>query len=143
VYWQHEPYIGLGPGAHSYLPPVRSWNVRDWGEYQARIAAGSTGTASDERVEGESLELERIWLGLRAAPGLAHSRDGGSGVIFSAAQLALLDEWQAGGLVEIGGGHVLPTTSGWLVLDRLAVELSEKAETAESPASQLDVASAG
>ena len=38
AYWRHRPYIGLGPGAHSYLPTVRSWNVRDWAEYRRRLA---------------------------------------------------------------------------------------------------------
>jgi oxygen-independent coproporphyrinogen III oxidase len=40
AYWQHRPYIGLGPGAHSYEPPIRSWNVRDWAEYRGRLEAG-------------------------------------------------------------------------------------------------------
>ena len=27
AYWQQQPYLGLGPAAHSYRPPIRSWNV--------------------------------------------------------------------------------------------------------------------
>ena len=32
AYWQHRAYAGIGPGAHSYAPPVRSWNVQGWAE---------------------------------------------------------------------------------------------------------------
>src|SRR5690606_24245332 len=42
AYWRHRPYIGLGPGAHSFEPPVRAWNVRDWAEYRRRLAAGES-----------------------------------------------------------------------------------------------------
>ena len=28
-YWDGTPYLGFGPGAHSYVDPVRSWNVSD------------------------------------------------------------------------------------------------------------------
>src|SRR5207253_2709224 len=28
VYWTGKAYIGLGPGAHSFLPPLRRWNER-------------------------------------------------------------------------------------------------------------------
>ncbi|MEO5510428.1 MAG: radical SAM family heme chaperone HemW [Longimicrobiales bacterium] len=123
VYWRHEPYIGLGPGAHSYLPPVRSWNVRDWAEYRARVEATGRGVSEDEVVSGETLSLERIWLGLRARPGL---RVAGGAVILTSAQRRLVDSWRVAGLVEERDGFVLPTTAGWMVLDRLAVELSAK-----------------
>jgi oxygen-independent coproporphyrinogen III oxidase len=145
VYWRHEPYIGLGPGAHSYLPPVRSWNVRDWAEYATRVAASGRAVAEDERVEGSALSLERIWLGLRAHPGLrvgTASEEPGGGVtpqpaegfgtrrevrapvILSSAQRTLVDAWKHAGLVVENDGFVLPTAEGWMVLDRLAVELS-------------------
>lgn len=33
AYWQGKPYLGLGPAAHSYLHPVRSWNVANNAKY--------------------------------------------------------------------------------------------------------------
>lgn len=32
-YWSGEPYLGLGPSAHSFLPGTRQWNVANTGKY--------------------------------------------------------------------------------------------------------------
>ena len=37
VYWRNEPYLGVGPGAHSYLGGVRFWNLRSPREYVRRV----------------------------------------------------------------------------------------------------------
>ena len=37
VYWRHEPYLGFGPGAHSFDGRRRWWNV------QARARSTSSG----------------------------------------------------------------------------------------------------
>ncbi len=65
VYWRHEPYLGFGPGAHSFDGARRWWNVKPVPEYIGRIAAGR----SPER-DGESIDLrtamgEFMMLGLR------------------------------------------------------------------------------
>src|SRR5690606_2185124 len=70
AYWEHRPYLGIGPGAHSFEPPVRSWNVRDWAEYQQRLAGGESPEAGREELSAADEQLERVWLGLRASPGL-------------------------------------------------------------------------
>jgi putative oxygen-independent coproporphyrinogen III oxidase len=38
VYWSGEPYLGLGNGAHSFVSPVRRWNLRDWEDYRSCLA---------------------------------------------------------------------------------------------------------
>ncbi len=127
AYWRHESYIGLGPGAHSYHAPVRWWNVRDWSEYRSLVTGSGSAVASDEIVDAVALDLERIWLGLRARPGLRVT-GGPGGVMLSSAQRALLADWSGAGLLRVEAGYALPTAAGWLVLDRLAVELSDKSE---------------
>ena len=76
AYWRHVPYVGLGPGAHSFLPSQsgRQWNLPD---LQAYLAASRADDFSQVQ-EGESLEqdqiiLERIMLGLRTSAGLPES----------------------------------------------------------------------
>lgn len=126
AYWRDVPYLGLGNGAHSYVPPRRWWNRRDWRAYRDAVAAGASPRESAEEVGGEAGALERIWLELRTRAGI-----GVAGL--SPAQLELLRSWRARGWAEPAGdpapGHdradarVRLTAEGWLLLDRLAVEL--------------------
>ena len=74
AYWRHVPYVGLGPGAHSYNSSTRQWNLSD---LQAYLAAGCSGDFSSVQ-EGESLDadqliIERLMLGLRTSAGLPES----------------------------------------------------------------------
>lgn len=40
-YWQGVPYIGLGPSAHSYQHPWRSWNEASLDEYNRQLLNGA------------------------------------------------------------------------------------------------------
>lgn len=118
AYWTGAAYLGLGVGAHSYLPPRRWWNTRDWAAYRSSVAAGRGAIESDERLDRDATTLERSWLGLRAAGIDARS--------LSAEQRALVDEWSGRGWAEWRDGRARLTRRGWLLLDRLAVELAER-----------------
>jgi len=116
AYWRHEPYIGLGPGAHSYVPRVRSWNVRDWAEYRRRLAEGTSPEESREVLTDADVALERVWLGLRSSDGLSSGE-------LSGAQRATVASWRVAGWAEAEADAVRLTREGWLLLDRLAVQL--------------------
>lgn len=70
AYWEHVPYIGLGPGAHSFLDGRRMWNKEDLSAY---LEAGKTGDFSivqgGEVLDQEQTIMEKIMLGLRTAEG--------------------------------------------------------------------------
>ena len=117
AYWSGAAYIGLGPGAHSLLPPERHWNVRGWPEYQSSLAAGVLPIADRETIEGDVDQLERIWLGLRTAEGAPLTND-------AANQASRLSHWQQAGWAEVTEDRIRLTPEGWLLLDRLAVELA-------------------
>jgi oxygen-independent coproporphyrinogen-3 oxidase len=118
AYWRGVPYLGLGNGAHSFAPPVRRWNLRAWEEYATRTAEGRSPEEGREALDADARRLERIWLGLRTSEGLA-VRDLGEDAEAAAAA------WERMGLAEMDDGTVRLTPEGWLVLDRLAVELDE------------------
>lgn len=115
AYWQGVPYIGLGPGAHSFVPPERYWNIRDWREYAAKLEAGETPRAGSEVVTNV-VSLERAWLGLRTSSGLRLSE-------LTDAERSKVREWELAGLAGVSEGSVRLTARGWLILDRLVVEL--------------------
>jgi oxygen-independent coproporphyrinogen-3 oxidase len=61
AYWTRHPYVGLGPGAHSFDGRVRSWNEESVPEY--------TPGGREMLSEAEARE-EQIFLGLRTARGI-------------------------------------------------------------------------
>lgn len=66
AYWRREPYLGLGPGAHSYDGRrCRFWNRPDLEAYLTSADVSERETLSDT-----DLANERIMLSLRTAEGL-------------------------------------------------------------------------
>lgn len=118
VYWEGTPYVGLGNGAHSYAPPVRRWNVRDWEEYRARLLEGDAPEGGRERVDAAGRALERVWLGLRTRSGIPTALAGSE-------EEKVTRRWQREGLATVQDGRVCLTVEGWLLLDRLTLELDE------------------
>jgi oxygen-independent coproporphyrinogen-3 oxidase len=116
VYWDGRPYLGLGNGAHSFLPPRRRWNLREWSAYQKASVLGGVPWEAEERLGADERRLETIWLGLRTDAGLPWEDLG------SAARMQV-DRWILEGKAVRGPETVRLTPSGWLLLDDLAVTL--------------------
>ncbi|MGQ0563274.1 MAG: radical SAM family heme chaperone HemW [Gemmatimonadota bacterium] len=116
AYWTGVPYLGIGPGAHSFVPPVRWWNVRDWRAYATRLGRGEPVRAGEEVVGGATAALEQKWLGLRTREGLPIAD-------LAVAQRGRIAQWESAGLATVEGGAARLTAQGWLVLDRLVVDL--------------------
>ena len=69
AYWDHTPYLGLGPAAHSYDGHSRQWNPANLKQYGENVAAG---VPYEEREELSPTDLynETILLSLRTRKGL-------------------------------------------------------------------------
>lgn len=137
AYWSGAPYLGLGNGAHSYRDPFRRWNLREWDAYREKARRSELPEGGRETLDRDARRIERIWLGLRTRRGLAVA-----GLDESAR--VCVDRWTRDGLARVDevddvDEEVLRLTpTGWLDLDRLAVEL----DRALGPASpELDAAS--
>ena len=114
AYWTGADYLGVGPGAHSFVGGERWWNERDWNTWSRVLGEGRLAVVDSERLTDAQQRLERIWLGLR--------HDGGFPGPLGPRQTALLDDWRGRGLLESASPARL-TVEGWLLLDQLAVEL--------------------
>lgn len=68
-YWKGEPYLGIGPSAHSFSGNTRRWNVANNSVYLKKIFAGETAYESEELNEKERFN-ERVMLGLRTKWGV-------------------------------------------------------------------------
>jgi len=69
-YWSYAPYLGLGPSAHSFVAPVRRWNVGSLERYIAEVDSRKLPLAETETLTREQQMVEWVYLGLRQADGI-------------------------------------------------------------------------
>jgi len=121
-YWDHTPYLGLGPAAHSFLGNQRWWNYPSLQQYLAEIQQARSPIQATEILTPEQLRLEAIYLGLRTRKGI-HLKDLLENYEYDllAEKRGLLTRLQQEGFLAIEDDHVYPTRAGLVVADRLAL----------------------
>jgi len=120
-YWEHAPYLGLGPSAHSFEGHRRWWNLRRTDPWQERIRRGRRPTDGEEVLRPSQLALEALMTGFRTSAGvdLARLRSMGE-VDLLERNRALLDRLTTGGLLRLADDRLCPTLDGLAVADSLA-----------------------
>lgn len=114
-YWQHMPYLGLGPSAHSFSGSKRWWNTRSVRRYCEALECGKLPVEGSEDLSVEQLGFESIILGLRTKDGFDQRR-----IPQNHPLREMLPGLQDAGFIRITNGMVLPTRKGFLVADYLA-----------------------
>jgi oxygen-independent coproporphyrinogen-3 oxidase len=113
-YWQHVPYLGLGPGAHSFQGIARWWNCRSVKDYCDCLEKGLRPIGGSENLSTDQLRLEKLFLGLRTIDGVtleaAFPKSPSNGYLENITKTRL---------VAIRGGRLIPTKKGFLMADRL------------------------
>ena len=71
-YWDHTPYLGFGPAAHSFTDRTRRWNVKDIDVYIQRVEEGLSAQDDTETLTSRQLMIETIYLGLRTQDGIRY-----------------------------------------------------------------------
>ena len=126
AYWKHIPYVGFGPGAHSFSDmsrcqcntlvkrPLRQWNRPD---LQAYIV-DPLSVQESEILDDEQLILEKIMLALRTSEGI---------------NAAFLEEYcdpqalaraiEGGSLVRLAGGRIRIPESRFFVSDSIIADI--------------------
>ena len=132
AYWNHTPYVGFGPGAHSFLIPrsfdspdlspgpdtsvgtMRQWNRADLCAYMEDPAS----VREYEILDDGQLVLEKIMLGLRTSKGVdAGFIDGHCDA--GAVSRAL----QAGNLVRLDDGNIRIPEDRFFVSDGIIADI--------------------
>ncbi len=133
VYWRNEPYLGVGPGAHSSIANHRFSNLKPPREYVKRLQghSGSSGSLNGSREDDHAairsipvvdtiefidrpLEMaETMMLGLRLDTGVSVDEfEARFGVSPCEVYREELDELQPTGLVETVDGSIRLTERG-------------------------------
>ena len=130
-YWRGVPYLGVGPGAHSFVPgdwtSGKRWEaVRNPKQYtavwkdpagQGVPEMGDPGCEWVEELSAEQLALERLMVGLRTRDGV-DLNEVCQGDLAACAEVAA-GEAERRGWVRREGSRVLPTALGMQMGDSL------------------------
>ena len=115
-YWEGRPYLGFGPGAHSYIPHQRWSNLSNVRKY----LEGDNLVLEVEELTLDQRMLERIFLGLRRDIGVdLDAFQVEFKVPFREKYLSLLEELEGLKLVHIRGGFLVLTENGKLLADEV------------------------
>ena len=113
-YWDHTPYLGLGPSAHSFDGSSRWWNVRSVTDYFKAIEKGSRPVEECEKLNQEQLMMETVSLGLRTKWGfdmnILHQSDETDKVISTLVK---------SGYIHVRDRRIIATRKGFLIADHL------------------------
>jgi len=120
-YWRHQPYLGIGPSAHSFRGRRRWWNRRKLRLWQAAVERGERPIEGEENLCSAELALEAVMLGMRTATGidLADVRDR-YGIDLADTNQGVIERLQSQGLVRVEGTRVAPTLGGMAMADTVA-----------------------
>jgi oxygen-independent coproporphyrinogen-3 oxidase len=106
-YWERRPYVGIGPGAHSFQGKTRSWN--------SKVLSGWTSTT--ETLSDEDARVEAVMLALRTDKGIDAAFLHGN-----CSKEAIGWLTQSGALVKVGDRYRIPEDH-FFVSDEIIREL--------------------
>jgi len=121
-YWNHTPYLGLGPAAHSFKGNLRWWNHRSLELYLRDVENGLAPTGGQESLAPDELLLEALYFGFRTIQGI-HGPDFAEryGLDLFREKGPALQSLRDEGLVNLAGDILTPTRRGLALADRLCM----------------------
>ncbi|MCB0300642.1 MAG: radical SAM family heme chaperone HemW [Calditrichaeota bacterium] len=121
AYWQHRPYLGMGPSAHSFYNNARFSNKRSLAVYLKNLSVRQLAEDFREELTHEQLKFEYIFLNLRLKEGMRFDRFAQQfGSDFRIEFAATIAKLQSEGLIETSDSHLRLSTKGWMLADEVA-----------------------
>lgn len=122
-YWKQQPYLGVGPSAHSYDGLNRRWNVANNQHYIKKVSANDVFWA-EEKLSNTDRINEAIMLGLRTQWGVdVATLKSQTGFSLLQEMKQELDEFTAQGLISKTDSVVKLTRKGKDYADQIASDL--------------------
>lgn len=119
-YWSFAPYIGLGPAAHSFIPPERRWNCRSVKEYIKALNSGKPPVEEKEILTREQEIMEAVYIGLRKTEGiLINDFDARFGISFLRVFRDILPDLKAEGMINYDSARCALSSKGMRFLDSI------------------------
>jgi oxygen-independent coproporphyrinogen III oxidase len=120
IYWKNQEYLGLGPGAFSFMNGKRYQIARDFSEYIEKSLSANWLPYEEEILTEKKMEMENLLTGLRLKEGfsfkqLKHLRDH----VKKESEPLL-----ATGLLKRDGSRILLTRKGKFLAESVFTQLS-------------------
>ena len=125
-YWDHTPYLGLGPSAHLFWNAERWWNFSNLGVYLDRLLHRQLPIAAREELTEEQMIAESVFLGLRSDGVDLGSLRSRFGVDLMEEAGTALQELFRDRLLLNDGERLRLTAKGYLVCDQISEVLLGK-----------------
>ena len=123
-YWKRGEYLGIGPGAWSFLGNRRYQNIGDVEDYTARLIAGAGIITAEELIDSTQAANEYVMLALRTSRGIDLDRYGKEYGARSLERLETNSERLRGsGLLESREGRLVLTDRGFLLSNEVLTRL--------------------
>jgi oxygen-independent coproporphyrinogen-3 oxidase len=120
-YWNHTPYLGLGPAAHSFHERRRWWNYRRTNPWQEAVLQGKLPVEGEERLDTRALVLEALMTGFRTYAGVDLSGIRSRwGVDLQVTDSALINRLHSEGLLSLADDRLVPTLEGLALADSIS-----------------------
>ena len=111
AYWRRVPYLGFGPGAHSFWGDIRRWNKSDLGIYLK-----GEDYFEQETLTQEDMRVEKVFLGLRSSQGLLLEPDLGL-------EQGVVERYLSDGTLILKGERLYLSPEKYFISDSIIKEL--------------------
>jgi oxygen-independent coproporphyrinogen-3 oxidase len=116
AYWLGDDYLGIGPGAHSFIDGIRWYNAPSIDSYCAGAGGDFSGVRTIDSPGDRERTLERLFLGLRTSRGVPLNSITG--------EEAVLEGLILNRLARAADDRIVLTDRGFLLLDEIVLRLS-------------------
>jgi oxygen-independent coproporphyrinogen-3 oxidase len=113
AYWNQSPYLGIGPGAHSYLKPYRFSNQRNLKDWFHHLE--SSELQNLETLNPLELREEFLMLHMRQAKGIAQED-------LLSEEWLTAQKWIQNASMEMKGERLCLSGLGWVYMDKILAE---------------------
>ncbi len=115
VYWKGGEYLGVGPGAHSFIDGKRFFNEASLDLYISQPYEDKEVIRIEDIDESYDPLLEKMMLALRTDEGMPLEWAKGAGNV--------VDSLVAEGLAGVSGGKLVLSNKGFLLLDEILLRI--------------------
>lgn len=121
-YWFSEPYLGIGPSAHSFDGASRQWNVSNNAQYIKQLSEGNI-PFEREVLSPDQRYNEYVMTALRTMWGVDMEKIRSMGEPYVRQFISASKPFLESGALEKSGNCFRLTRAGKLFADRIAMEL--------------------